>query len=80
MSELRARMIEQMQLHRKAPSTQDQYVQAIAGLAAYYKRSPDQLSSQEIRGYLHYLLTERTSPGAHATSWRPLSGFSMSKP
>jgi integrase/recombinase XerD len=59
MSELHARMIEQMQLHRKAPGSQDQYVQAIAGLAAYYKRSPDQLSSQEIRGYLHYLLTER---------------------
>jgi site-specific recombinase XerD len=52
-------MIEQMQLHRKAPGTQDQYVQAIAQLAAYYKRSPEQLSSQEIRGYLHYLLTER---------------------
>jgi hypothetical protein len=37
MSDLRARMIKQMQLHRKAPGTQDQYVQAIAGLAAYYK-------------------------------------------
>lgn len=59
MSPLRARMIEQMQLHRKAPGTQDQYVQAIAQLAAYYQRSPEQLSSPEIRGYLHYLLTER---------------------
>ena len=59
MSPLRAKMIEQMQLHRKAPGTQDQYVQAISQLAAYYKRSPDQLSPQEIRGYLHYLLTER---------------------
>jgi site-specific recombinase XerD len=59
MSELRARMIEQLQLHRKAPGTQEQYVQAIAQLAAYYKRSPDQLSPQEIRAYLHYLLTER---------------------
>ena len=56
---LRARMIEQMQLHRKAPGTQDQYVQAISRLAAYYQRSPDQLSSQEIRHYLHHLLTER---------------------
>lgn len=59
MSPLRAKMIEQMQLHRKAPGTQDQYVQAISRLAAYYKRSPDQLSSQEIRHYFHYLLTER---------------------
>lgn len=59
MSTLRAKMIEQMQLHRKAPGTQTQYVNAISQLAAYYKRSPDQLSSKEIRGYLHYLLTER---------------------
>ncbi len=56
---LRAKMIEQMQLHRKAAGTQEQYVKAIYHLAAYYKRSPDQLSSQEIRRYLHYLLTER---------------------
>ena len=59
MSVLRARMIEQMQLYRKAPGTQDQYVKAIYHLTAYYKRSPDQLSPQEIRGYLHYLLSER---------------------
>jgi site-specific recombinase XerD len=52
-------MIEQLQLYRKAPGTQDQYVQAISRLAAYYQRSPDQLSSQEIRHYLHHLLTER---------------------
>jgi integrase/recombinase XerD len=59
MSALRARMIEQLQLYRKAPGTQEQYVQAIAQLAAYYKRSPDQLTPQEIRRYLHYLLTEK---------------------
>ena len=58
MSPLRARMIEQLQLHRKAPGTQDQYVQAIAQLAAYYQRSPEQLSSQEIRGsVVHDLAT-----------------------
>jgi site-specific recombinase XerD len=56
---LRAKMIEQMQLHRKAPGTQDQYVKAIYQLAAYYKCSPDQLSSEQIRRYLHHLLTER---------------------
>jgi site-specific recombinase XerD len=64
MNPLRAKMIEQMQLHRKAPGTQVQYVRAIADLTKYYWRAPDwrtpdQLSSQEIRRYLHYLLTER---------------------
>jgi len=48
-----------LQLRRKAPGTQDPYVKAIYQLTAYYHRSPDQLFSQEIRGYLHYLLTER---------------------
>lgn len=56
---LRATMIKQMQLHRKAPGTQQQYVKAISQLAAHYKRSPDQLSPDDIRHYLHYLLTER---------------------
>jgi site-specific recombinase XerD len=64
MNPLRAKMIEQMQLHRKAPGTQVQYVRAIADLAKYYWRAPDwrapdQLSSQEIRRYLHYLLTDK---------------------
>jgi site-specific recombinase XerD len=59
MSQLRAKMIEHMQLHRKAPGTQSQYLDAIYRLTAYYRRSPDQLSSQEIRRYLHHLLVER---------------------
>jgi integrase/recombinase XerD len=64
MSELRAKMIEQMQLHRKAPGTQVQYVKAIADLAKYYWRAPewrapDQLTPQEIRSYLHDLLTDK---------------------
>jgi integrase/recombinase XerD len=56
---LRATMLKQMQLHRKAPGTQQQYLKAISQLAAYYTRSPDQLSPDDIRHYLHYLLTER---------------------
>ena len=46
MSELRARMIEQLQLYRKAPGTQEQYVQAIAQLAAYYKALSQHLCHQ----------------------------------
>ena len=60
MSTLRAKMIEQMQLHRLAPGTQDNYIRAIRGLSAYYNNcSPDRLSSDQIRRYLHHLLTER---------------------
>lgn len=60
MNPLRAKMIEQMQLHRKAPGTQTQYVNAIRDLSAYYHNcSPARLTSAQIRRYLHYLLTEK---------------------
>jgi len=56
---LRAKMLQQMQLHRLAPGTQQLYATAITDLARYYWRSPDQLTPDEIRAYLHYLLEER---------------------
>jgi integrase/recombinase XerD len=59
MTPLRAKMITHMQLQRLAPSTQDVYLRAVAGLATYYRRSPEHLTSEEIRGYLHHLLVER---------------------
>ncbi len=56
---LRDRMMYQMQLHRLAPGTQKSYANAITDLARYYWRSPDQLTPDEIRAYLHHLLEER---------------------
>jgi integrase/recombinase XerD len=56
---LRAKMLQQMQLHRLAPGTQQLYATAITDLARYYRRSPDQLTPDEIRAYLHHLLEER---------------------
>ena len=52
-------MIAQMQLQHFAPSTQDVYVRAVAGLGTSYDRSPAPLTSDEIRAYLHHLLVER---------------------
>lgn len=59
MTPLRAKMIQQMQLHRLAPGTQQLYAKAITDLACYYWRSPDQLTPQDIRASLHHLLEER---------------------
>lgn len=59
MTPLRAQMIQQMQLHRLAPQTQKAYVGAVAGLAAFYGRAPDQLTSSDIQAYLHHLLVDR---------------------
>jgi hypothetical protein len=39
-----------------APATQKVYAQAVEQLAAYYQRSPDRLSEQELRDYFTYLI------------------------
>lgn len=59
MTELRRRMIEDMQLRRLAPSTQRSYEAAVERLALYYRRSPDQLSEEEIRRFFMHLINER---------------------
>jgi site-specific recombinase XerD len=40
-------------------NTQKSYLQSVTGLTRYYKRSPDQLSAQEVQDYLLYLSQER---------------------
>src|SRR5262245_8972966 len=59
MTPLRAKMIRDMQLQRLAPKTQKAYIAAVAGLAKFYGCSPDQLSPDQIRTYLHHILVER---------------------
>lgn len=57
---LRAHMLQQMPLHRLAPSTQQLSITAITAFTRSSRRSPDQLTPEEIRAYLHHLLEERT--------------------
>jgi site-specific recombinase XerD len=52
MSPLRMRMIEDMKLAGLSPGTQATYIDAVRKLAAYYRRSPDQLSEEEVRAYI----------------------------
>jgi hypothetical protein len=52
MSPLRMRMIEDMKLAGLAAGTQATYIDAVRKLAAHYRRSPDQLSEEEVRSYL----------------------------
>ena len=59
MTPLRAQMTRDMQLQRLAPKTQKAYIAAVAGLAKFYGCSPDQLSPDQIRTYLHHILVER---------------------
>jgi site-specific recombinase XerD len=52
-------MIRELELHRKSPRTVEAYVTAVAQLARHYGRSPDAISIEEVRDFLHYLITRR---------------------
>ena len=69
MSPLRARMIEDMSLQPGlATGTQKIYVQAVRRLAGHYRRSPDLLSEEEVRGYLLGLRQRGVARGTFQTS------------
>ena len=59
MTPLRNKMIRELELHRKAPGTVKQYVAAVAQLARYYGRSPDCIAVEEVRDFIHHLITQR---------------------
>ena len=52
MTPLRQRMIEDMRTAGLAPGTQAIYIDGVRHLAAHYRRSPDELSEDEVRVYL----------------------------
>ncbi len=67
MTELRRRMIEDMQLHGYAPKTQQCYVAAVKDLAKYHRRSPDRLSEEEIRRFFLFLINEKKASRSSVT-------------
>jgi site-specific recombinase XerD len=58
-SPLRQRMIRELELHRKEPTTIRSYVAAVSQLAKYFGKSPAQLNIEQIRDYIHHCLVER---------------------
>lgn len=73
MTPLRNQMIRELELARKSPRTIEAYVSAVAQLAAHFGRSPDQISVEEIRTFIHYLVTERKL--AYSTCNQKLAGL-----
>ena len=59
MTELRRQMDDAMQVRGMADRTRETYLAAVTGLARYYRRSPDQISDDEVQAYLLYLIRER---------------------
>ena len=58
MTPLRQRMLDALILRGMAQRTQDAYLDAVARLARYYRRSPDTLSAEEVQGFV-------SVPGTH---------------
>jgi site-specific recombinase XerD len=59
MTELRKKMIKQMQLRNLSPNTQRAYLSGVSGLAKHYGISPDQISKQMIEDYILYLKNDK---------------------
>ena len=58
MSELRERMIRDLQLAGLVEGTQREYVRAVRQLAGYYMLPPDGLSERQVEQYLLYVRDE----------------------
>lgn len=59
MTALRQRLIEDIRLRNFSSHTVEAYVRAVAHLARHYGRSPEQISGEQVRQYLLYLVQER---------------------
>jgi integrase/recombinase XerD len=59
MTQLREKMIREMELRNLSENTQRAYLQAVFGLAKHYMQSPDKLTKEMIEDYLLYLKKEK---------------------
>ena len=69
MTPLRKKFIEDMNIRNFAESTQKAYVSALVRFSQYFKRSPEDISEEEVRKYLLYLSQERK---IHPASFRQI--------
>ena len=59
MTDLRRRMDDDMVVLGMAARTRETYLAAVTGLAKHYRRSPDQISDEEVQAYLLHLIRDR---------------------
>lgn len=59
MGELRERMVRDMRIRGLSVSTQKAYLGGVTRIVKHYRVSPDRLSEEQIRSYLHFLIEER---------------------
>ena len=84
MSKLRQRMLTDLRIRNYADRTQEIYITRVAEMARHLRRSPADLSGEEVRDYLRYLKEEReVSRSAFAQvvgALRFLYGFTLDRP
>lgn len=66
MTELRKKMIRDMQIRNFSSATQKHYLRSVSRLAKYYNCSPDKISTDKIHDYLaHLLIEEKITVGTY---------------
>ena len=73
MTPLRQKMIRELELQRKSSRTVEAYVYAVQELATHFHRSPERVSVEEVRNFIHHLVTERKV--AYSTCNQRLAGL-----
>ncbi|MDP8238805.1 MAG: site-specific integrase [Candidatus Hatepunaea meridiana] len=59
MTELRMRMLQEMQLRNLSQNTQKRYIDRVSDFAGHFGKSPEQLGPEDVRSYQLYLIQER---------------------
>lgn len=67
MTPLRQRMLEDLRVRNFSPTTQRDYVYAVAQFAQHFGKSPELLGPEDIRAYQQHLLTKRLAWGTFNT-------------
>ena len=70
MTALRQQMIDAMRQRGFSERTHRSYLAAVAALARYYRRSPSQLSVEELDAWFKYLAVERSLSGSTCRVYR----------
>jgi integrase/recombinase XerD len=67
MSPLREKMERDLELKGLSPKTRKIYLIEVEKFAKHFKKSPEELGTEEIKEYLHYIIREKqnSSCGLH---------------